>query len=584
MPSLPGAPTPTRPTSLITFTITVDGQALPGTVSVVAIDITSGLNRVPAARVVLYDGDAAKQDFEVSSGDLLVPGKSLEIAGGYDRKETPIFKGVITAQRIQVKRKGDSLLHIEARDPAFRLTLNRKSRYFTELTDSDLFGQILSGYAGLTPDVESTSIKHPEIVQYQVSDWDLVVSRAEKLGLYCAAEGGTLRIAKPDLGQAAALTLTYGADVFDLDLVMDARTQPKKVTASAWDQGAQDVVTAEVDDAPAPAHGNLAGPDLADVGGGESLELRHSGTLQQQEVDAWANAGMVKARLARIRGTVRCQGNEALKPGVLVELAGMGDRFNGTALVSGVRHVLGGGDWETVVEVGLPPAWHTERYPVSAPPGAGFTPAVNGLHTGVVSQLQDDPAGEERVLVRLPLISAADPGVWSRLATLDAGNNRGTVFRPEIGDEVIVGFVNDDPQEPVVLGMLHSSSKPAPLPASDDNHEKGLVTRSGMKVVFNDDTPSLAVETPAGNKVVVDDDQGSITVTDQNGNTVTLSSDGIALESAATITLKATGDVTIEGVNVTVKASAAAGVEGGSGAALKSSGTTEVKGSLVQVN
>jgi len=65
---------------------------------------------------------------------------------------------------------------------------------------------------------------------------------------------------------------------------------------------------------------------------------------------------------------------------------------------------------------------------------------------------------------------------------------------------------------------------------------------------------------------------------------VTLSSDGIELESAADITLRAAGDVSIEGVNVTVKASAAAGIEGGSGAALKSGGTTEVKGSLVQVN
>jgi Rhs element Vgr protein len=381
--------------------------------------------------------------------------------------------------------------------------LGRTSRYFTELTDSDLFEQILGGYAGLTPKVEPTTITYPEIVQYQVSDWDLIVSRAEKVGPYCLAEGGTFRIAKPDLDQAAALDLTYGVDVFDLDLEMDARTQPKKVTASAWDPAVQEVITADVDDAPAPAQGNLSGPDLADVSGLETLELRHSGTLQQPEIDAWAEARMARSRFARIRGTVRLQGNEALRPGVLVELEGMGDRFNGTAFVSGVRHLLGDGDWESIVQIGLPPAWHAETHAIDAPAASGFHPAVAGLQVGVVTQLQDDPDGADRILVRLPLISDADPGVWSRLATLDAGDKRGSVFRPEIGDEVVVGFVNADPHEPVVLGMLHSGAKPAPLAASDDNHEKGLVTRSGMKVVFNDDTPSLTVETPAGNTIVI---------------------------------------------------------------------------------
>lgn len=573
-----------RPTSLTTFTLTVDGTALPGTIGVVTVDITSELNRVTTARVVLHDGDAAKQAFEVSSGTLLAPGKTIEISGGYDRDESPLFKGVITGQRIQVRRKGESLLHVEARDPAFRLALGRASRYFTDLTDGDLFEQILTGYAGLTPDVASTTVTYPEIVQFQVSDWDLIVSRAEKAGLYCLPDGGTFRVAKPDLAQRPVLTLTYGVDVFDLDLDLDARTQPRRVVAAAWDPATQEVITADVDDAPAPAQGNLSGPDLADVSGLETLELRHSGTLQQPEIDAWAEARMARSRFARIRGTVRLQGNEALKPGVLVELEGMGDRFNGTAFVSGVRHLLGDGNWESIVQIGLPPAWHAETHAIDAPAASGFHPAVAGLQVGVVTQLQDDPDGADRILVRLPLVSDADPGVWSRLATLDAGDKRGSVFRPEIGDEVVVGFVNADPHEPVVLGMLHSGAKPAPLAASDDNHEKGLVTRSGMKVVFNDDTPSLTVETPAGNTIVIDDDEGRIIVTDQNGNTVTLDGNGIALESPSDITLKASGDVAIEGTNVSVKASAAVTVDGSSGATLKSSATTTVKGSLVQVN
>jgi Rhs element Vgr protein len=575
----------TRSTSLTTFTLKVDGAALPGTYRIVALDIVSELNRITAASVLLHDGDAAKQDFEISNGELLVPGKTLEIAGGYERDEHLLFKGIITGQRIKVRRQGESMLHIEARDAAFRMAQARKSRYFTELTNSDLFEEIIGGYADLTADVAATSVTYPEVVQYQVSDWDLIVARAEKVGLYCVTDAGTVRIVRPNAQQPAAFSLAYGdASILDLDLEMDARTQVQSVVAAAWDQANQELITAEVDDVAAPDEGNLDGTTLAEVGQVKGLELRHSGALQQGELDAWADASMLKSRFARICGTIRCQGSEVVKPGGMIELGGMGDRFNGLAFVSGVRHTLGGGNWEMMLQIGLPPAWHHERFSINAAPGAGLYPAINGLQIGLVSQLKEDPAGEDRILVRLPLIDAAENGVWSRLATLDAGKDRGSVFRPEIDDEVIVGFINDDPQAPVVLGMLHSSSKPAPIKAADDNHEKGLVTRSGMKLVFNDETPSLTIATPKGNTIVIDDNDGSIVITDQTKNKITMNSDGIALESPGDIKLKATGDVSIEGVNVNLKASAAATLEGSSGANLKSSGTTVVKGSLVQIN
>ena len=71
-----------RVTSLTTFSLKVDGEALPGTISIVSVNIVHELNRIPSAHVVLYDGDAAKQDVVVSSGEELVAGKRVEIEGG----------------------------------------------------------------------------------------------------------------------------------------------------------------------------------------------------------------------------------------------------------------------------------------------------------------------------------------------------------------------------------------------------------------------------------------------------------------------------------------------------------------------
>ena len=85
-------------------------------------------------------------------------------------------------------------------------------------------------------------------------------------------------------------------------------------------------------------------------------------------------------------------------------------------------------------------------------------PAANGLQIGVVTALEDDPQGDDRIKCRLPMVGAGEEGLWARLATLDAGDGRGTYFRPEIGDEVVVGFLDDDPRNPVILGMCHSSA------------------------------------------------------------------------------------------------------------------------------
>ena len=202
----------------------------------------------------------------------------------------------------------------------------------------------------------------------------------------------------------------------------------------------------------------------------------------------------------------------------------------------------------------------------------------------MVTQLQDDPNGEERILVKIPIINSEEQGIWARVASLDAGENRGAFFRPEIGDEVLVGFINDDPNHAVVLGMLHSSAKPAPIVASDDNHEKGFTTRSEMKLTFNDEKKSITIETPAGKKITLDEDAGSIVIEDENSNVLTLDSNGVNMETAGDFSIKATGDLNLEGMNVNVKANAQLKAEGSAGAEVSTSAVAVLKGSLVQIN
>src|SRR6202000_2770268 len=105
-------------------------------------------------------------------------------------------------------------------------------------------------------------------------------------------------------------------------------------------------------------------------------------------------------------------------------------------------------------------------------------------------------------------------------------------------DELVVGFVNDDPRYPIVLGMLNSGAKPAPVKAKDSNPQKGFVTRSKMKLLFDDEKKTVTIETPKGKTIKMDDEGDSIELSDQHNNKLTMSADGITMESGKDLTLK----------------------------------------------
>jgi uncharacterized protein involved in type VI secretion and phage assembly len=146
--------------------------------------------------------------------------------------------------------------------------------------------------------------------------------------------------------------------------------------------------------------------------------------------------------------------------------------------------------------------------------------------------------------------------LWARLASPDAGKERGFFFRPEVGDEVVVGFLNDDPRQPVILGSLHSSKNAGPkdFKLSKDNLQKGIVTKGGTRIAFTDDKKaSLLVETAGKNTILLDDDKEEIAISDKHGNTFTMNKDGITVVSSKDLNLEAKGNVVIKGTKVDVK-------------------------------
>jgi len=568
---------------LVTTTIMVDGSEIPGTIKVNQIIIDKEVNRIPTAKIVLIDGDPSAEDFPVSNEDLFVPGKEIQVQVGYHSDETTLFEGIIVKHNIKLRANGNAALILECKDKTFKLALGRKSKYYYEMKDSEVMEEILANY-DLETEVSDTQNAHQELVQFQVSDWDFLMVRTEINGMLCFVDDGTVKIAQPDTSAEPVTDLVYGATIVDLDAEMDARWQQNGVNATSWDAANQEALDMESVDPSINLNGNISPTDLAEVGSPETWTLPHGGQVKDHELQAWSDAWWMRTQLAKTRGQVKFTGIPEVKPGVLVNLQGVGERFSGNAYITAVRHVITDGDWKSNAQFGLDPSWFSEKYPVHHQPASGVIPAVGGLHIGLVTQLGEDPEGEGRILVRLPIIDANEQGVWARVSAPDAGADRTVYFRPEIGDEVVVGFLNDDPRHPIVLGALHSSDKPSPIETKDDNHEKGIITRSEIKLIFNDDTKTLTMETPGQRKIMIDDDGGTITIEDADGNKCVMDSSGISLESAGDINIKASGDLNMEGTNVNIKASAQLKGEGGAGAEISSSATAVLKGSLVQIN
>jgi Rhs element Vgr protein len=567
---------------LITFKVLVEGKELSKIYGVKSISVIKEVNKIPTAKIVLIDGEASKREFKLSNEELLIPGKKIEITAGYHSDEETIFKGIIIKHNIKV-RENSSQLIIECKDEAIKMTIGRKSKYFYESKDSEIIEELISKQ-GLSKEVEATSHKHKELVQYNATDWDFMLLRAQANGKLCFIDDGKITVAKPNISQGEIETISFGATLLEFDAEIDARHQVKKVSSYAWNHSDQALLEIEGKNPSVSLNGNIPVSDLEKIIGLDNLELKHGGAVTDKELQDWADAKWLFQQLAKVRGRAQFQGIPDVKPNTVLKLEGVGDRFNGKVYVTGVSHSISEGNWTVNAQFGLNPEWFSETNEVSSQPASGLLPAISGLQIGIVSQLEEDPDGEDRILVQIPIINNKEQGIWCRVASLDAGNERGAFFRPEIEDEVIIGFINEDPNDAIVLGMLHSSAKPAPIKASDDNHEKGFITRSDMRILFDDDKKSINISTPAGKLISLDEDAGTIVIEDDNSNVITIDSNGIIMESAGDIEIKASGDVNIEGTNVSITANAEFKAEGSAGAEVSTSAIAVLKGSLVQIN
>ncbi len=116
---------------------------------------------------------------------------------------------------------------------------------------------------------------------------------------------------------------------------------------------------------------------------------------------------------------------------------------------------------------------------------------LSGVYRAIVTDNRD-PEARGRLHLRVPAVESRD--VWAELATLMAGDGYGTLFLPEIGDEVLVAFEAGDPDRPYVIGALWGAGERVPAGAPST---KTIRTRCAT-ITIDDARCEVRVDAPGG--------------------------------------------------------------------------------------
>lgn len=202
---------------------------------------------------------------------------------------------------------------------------------------------------------------------------------------------------------------------------------------------------------------------------------------------------------------------------------------------------------------------------------------IFAIAPGIVTE-SFDLTGEGRVKVRIPAMPGFEP--WARVASVGAGGGRGFAWIPQIDDEVLVAFAQNDPAAAYVLGGLWSTLDRPPLDLPTDSQTKrvirtGILGAPGHEVEFDDLLQSVTITTSTNQKLTLAPEKvelsgafGAMTIT---LDTLTQT---ISIQSALKLELKAT-EISIEGVTVEIK---------GATMNIESAGPCTVKGLPIQLN
>ncbi|HST05760.1 MAG TPA: phage baseplate assembly protein V [Chloroflexia bacterium] len=443
----------------------------------------------------------------------LTPGTSLRLS--VEGSTTTLFAGEVTAVEYIYGPAGQREVRVRAYDLLHRLRKRQTVRVHVQVSLQDLARE-LAADAGLQVAGDETGPLWRTLYQHRQSDLGVLVETAERCGLYLAVRNGTLHIFTLD-GLGETVELALGTTLMEARVEINGDLACRTMSASGWDAQS---VEAHDGQATAARLGRQvraeAPPDKVGGSGtrymvGEAFQDdRHAEALAQSELDWRA------AREVTLWGIA--EGDPRLQPGTPVEVTGIATDVAGRYVLSSVLHTVDD-------KLGFVSEIST------TPPVPRARPEGSSVAFGVVTQV-GDPDGLGRVKVSLPTYGEVETD-WMGVVCVAAGQEKGLVALPDVGDKVLVIFSHEDPSQGVVLGGLYGKTAP-PDPGVEDGAVKRYILR-----------------TPGGSYVQFDDGRNTVRLQDQQGSYLEFSPDTVLLHAETALEIEAPGKpITIRGQTV----------------------------------
>lgn len=549
--------------TLLKLEFTIDGVKTGLDTLLTEAKVNFELNKIPFAKFTFA---SPEEDFEKDpnsplhslQGEPAATPLEIEVKISFEGNMETLFKGVVKSLDQQFENCM-VLTKIECKDIALRLSQSSTEEENNNQTFEEKLVNYTTGIT-LSDNLTGQSWGEENITHNTTTvPWDYLVGFLDSIGMMVAlrnAEFKGIAILNPE--SDPMYVAENGINVFTFSGRVDNERRKSSVTIERWNAENQETISV------------ISTQNTADnvhfIRLGETV-------LQESTLQLIADTIIAKSNLAAANGTVSTFGNLKAKAGDYISFNKVNPNVNEQLLlISKEEHLIKNGCWKTEFTYGLE---NEETFTQNTAPGVnnthaeiGQSNAVNGLQIGIITQIVEDPNNHFRVKVRIPQLSSGGDGVWARLATMNASKDMGSFFIPSIGDEVIVGCLNNNPDNPIILGSLYSSNKPMPFPIEENNFIKGFVTNEGTRIIMNDDKKSIELSTANGNKLMISDDLKGFVLEDQNSNKITMNDQGIILESSKDLNLKATGNIKLEGANIN----------------LEGSGKMILKGSMININ
>lgn len=452
--------------------------------------------------------DALKQDS--SAFDLGTP---LEI---YQNK-TALFKGYLLRKQIHLQGKIWSVV-LEARHALQKLTLSPHNRVFQQQDDNTVLKTLLQG-AGIKLTQRATtqlSSKQDQLIQFRVSDWQFIRSRLLSTNCWLLGDAVSDSATISPLAVAAAAEQTLERDggkysLYEINLHFDNRYTLASLSLQGWDVAQQQLTPEQKTQANTfkPWQPTVMPTQFADWQQNTAIAFSH---LPEASLNTLANAWVNYRQLTTLQGNILLAGTHDFSVGQSIKLHGFGSSMDGTALVSGISQLFTSEQgWRTELSLGMPPSLFE---PI---------PPVRSLHIGIAAEYAADPQHLDRLAIHLPALQLPGVTLYARLSKPWASKASGFCFYPEPGDELIVGFIENDPRYPIILGALHNPVNVAPFPPDEKNNRKALVVNKADKT----------------HALTMDIEKDTLTLAQQK-NTLTLAEEtGVAIDTTTTLQFKA---------------------------------------------